>query len=177
MCSTSVFPSLPYKIRMSETPYDSATGGAVKTSALGVSIWGVTLVVVVLFPVAVLLVLRYCGFSPRRTPTVIVRGNPPREEPKLFDVYVKPSLGVEGEELEGILVSLARLPSTRWIRNRRRSADSRPHNGHEGGRETRCGSCHRQTRSAPRRGSVQNLSGHRPDCNAYLSSPQRGPLG
>jgi len=70
------------------------------------------------FPLSFLLALRYyrqlsLPLGSERHPggALGVGGKPQQEEPKLFDVYIKPNLEVNEARLEAILVSLARLSS------------------------------------------------------------------
>lgn len=67
------------------------------------------------FPLSLLIVLRYYrrASSSRRSQlypggTPGVGGKPLQEEPKLFDVYIKPDLEVDEAKFGGILVSLRR---------------------------------------------------------------------
>ena len=62
------------------------------------------------FPLSFLVALRYYRrLSSSRRPERSVPGirrKPQQEEPKLFDVYIKPNLEVDGAKFENILVSL-----------------------------------------------------------------------
>jgi len=98
---------------MSETPYDSVHGGASQNSTVNVTIWGTALLITVLFPVAFIFVLRCSRQRSHSRAAVIIGGNPPREEPKLFDVYVKPGLEVEEARLEDILPIAVRTTNTK----------------------------------------------------------------
>jgi hypothetical protein len=99
---------------MSAIPSITSAGGeqASNFSVLYVVLGGVALITAVALPITVMVTLRY---SRRRSqfreqqllgvPGVITEENLQQEEPKLFDVYVKPGLEVREPRLDYILVS------------------------------------------------------------------------
>lgn len=93
----------------SPTPSTNGNQGP-SFSVLYVVIGGVALFSIVLFPIAFMFtVRRFRQRSPTQqpldTPGVISGEDLQQEEPKLFDVYVKPGLQVHDAALEHILVS------------------------------------------------------------------------
>lgn len=85
-------------------------GRASNFSVLYVILGGAALLTAVIFPIVVMLALRH--FRRRalerqllETPGVIAEDEPQLEEPKLFDVYVKPGLELREPTLDYIFVS------------------------------------------------------------------------
>ena len=95
---------------MSET--STAGGQTSNFSVLYVIIGGAAFFATVVLPVAFLFVLRRLRLRSQSSEQqlgpsgVIAKANPQQEEPKLFDIYVKPGLEVHEAKFEYVLVSL-----------------------------------------------------------------------
>ena len=97
---------------------DPNSGPNVGSSMFYVIIASAALLGAGVFPLSILIALRYyrrassspgSQLYPRTAPGV--GGKPQQEEPKLFDVYIKPNLEAGKPRFEDILVGLCQLPS------------------------------------------------------------------